>query len=110
MVPKEELVFNKSAVLGVMNATAKKLAKNPTWRQVYETQPKDIVSRGFAREVKDEELLENRDRVTYYIAHQMAINPGSNCSQVYRGYSLNSSLALGPENGLNSLHAILLRF
>ena len=55
----------------------------------------------------------------YYIAHQMALNPGSkttpvrtvfNCSQVYRGYSLNSSLALGPENGLNSLHAILLRF
>ena len=49
----------------------------------------------------------------------MALNPGSktmpirtvfNCSQVYRGYSLNSSLALGPENGLNSLHAILLRF
>ena len=119
VVPKDELVFNKSAVLGVMNATAKKLAKNPTWRQVYETQLKDLVSRGFAREVKDEELLENRDRVTYYIAHQMAINPGSkttpvrtvfNCSQVYRGYSLNSSLALGPENGLNSLHAILLRF
>ena len=49
----------------------------------------------------------------------MALNPGSkttpvrtvfNCSQVFRGYSLNSSLALGPENGLNSLHAILLRF
>ena len=52
MVPKEELVFNKSAVLGVMNATAKKLGKDPTWRQVYETQLKDLVSRGFARDVK----------------------------------------------------------
>ena len=49
----------------------------------------------------------------------MALNPGSkttpvrtvfNCSQMFRGHSLNSSLALGPENGLNSLHAVLLRF
>ena len=95
VVPKEELVFNKSAVLGVMNTTAKKLGKDPTWRKVYETQLNDLVSRGFAREIEDEEILESRDkgRVMYYIAHQMALNPGSkttpvrtvfNCSQVYR--------------------------
>ena len=98
VVPKEELVFNKSAVLGVMNTTAKKLVKDSTWRKVYETQLNDLVSRGFAREIEDEEILESRDkgRVMYYIAHQMALNPGSkttpvrtvfNCSQVYCGYS-----------------------
>ena len=49
----------------------------------------------------------------------MALNPSSkttpvrcvyNCSQVYKGHSLNESLALGPENGLASLHGVLLRF
>ena len=48
----------------------------------------------------------------------MALNPSSkttpvrcvyNCSQVYKGHSLNESLALGPENGLASLHGGLLR-
>ena len=74
MVPKDELVFNKSAVLGVMNATAKKLGKDPTWRKVYETQLNDLVSRGFAREVEDDEILESKDKgqIMYYIAHQMA--------------------------------------
>ena len=79
------------------------------------------MKRGFAREVEDEEIIDrkNKGQKIYYIAHQMALNPSSkttpvqtvfNCSQVYRGYSLNTSLALGPEHGLNSLHAILLRF
>ena len=121
VISKEEMVVNKSAVLGVMNATAKKLGKDPKWREVYETQLKDLVSRGFAREVEEEEIIKKRGKgqTIYFIAHQMALNPGSkttpvrtvfNCSQMYRGHSLNSSLALGPENGLNSLHAILLRF
>ena len=52
------------------------------------------------------------------MAHQMALNPGSkstpvrtvfNNSQMFRGFSLNSSWALGPDI-MNSLHAILMRF
>ena len=54
----------------------------------------------------------------YYIAHQMALNPGSkstpvrvvfNSSQVYKGYSLNSSWELGPDV-MNNLHGVLIRF
>ena len=121
IVPKSDLIENKPAVIGVMNATAKKLNKDPSWRGVYEAQLKDLISRGVAREVFDNEI-NNHKRAggqVYYIAHQMALNPDSkstpvrtvfNCSQMFKGYSLNSSMALGPEHGLNSLHSILLRF
>ena len=120
-MPKCNLIDNKQAVIGVMNATAKKLNRDPKWREIYEAQLKDLISRGFAQEVSNQEILEFKKSggVIYYIAHQMALNPDSkttpvrtvfNCSQVYKGYSLNSSMALGPEHGLNSLHGILLRF
>ena len=54
----------------------------------------------------------------HYIAHQMALNPGSkstpvrvvfNSSQVFRGHSLNSSWDLGPEV-MSNLQGVLLRF
>ena len=54
---------------------------------------------------------------TYYIAHQVAINPSSkstpvrvvfNSSQKFRGHSLNSSWELGPDM-MNSLHGVLMR-
>ena len=35
-VPREDLGDNYPAVLGVMNATAKKLDKDPKWRELYE--------------------------------------------------------------------------
>ena len=51
-----ELVDNKPAVLGVMNATKRKLQKDPSWEDVYETQLKEFIERGFAREVSQKEL------------------------------------------------------
>ena len=121
IIPKEDLVDNYPAVLRVMNSTAKKLEKNELWRKVYETQLRDLVKRGFAREVfaKEVEDWELKGGKTYYIAHQMALNPQSkstpvrtffNSSQVYRGYSLNSSCSLGPEDIMNNMTGILLRF
>ena len=55
---------------------------------------------------------------TYYISHQMAVNPTSkttpvrvvyNSSQKFRGQSLNTYWCKGPDM-LNSLHGVLLRF
>ena len=121
IINKNELVENKAAVIGVMNATLKKLERDKQWRAIYEQQLKDLLKKGFAREVPDSEIEEKRKAgfKIYYIAHQMALNPSSkttpvrcvyNCSQVYKGHSLNESLALGPEYGLASLHGVLLRF
>ena len=119
-IPKEDLIDNYQAVLGVMNATAKKLDKDPEWRKIYEDQLKDLTKNKFSREISEEELDEwiNNGNKTYYIAHQMALNPLSksspirtvfNSSQVYKGYSLNSSWDLGPDMTGN-LHGILMRF
>ena len=38
VLPRDKLVDNKAAVIGVMNATAKKLGKEPAWRKTYEAQ------------------------------------------------------------------------
>ena len=103
-----------------MNSTLKKLSRDPTWKEIYEAQLLELLKRGFAREVTEKELNDWRGNggKIYYIAHQMALNPGSkstpvrvvfNSSQVYKGYSLNSSWELGPDV-MNNLHGVLIRF
>ena len=119
-IPREELVDNKEAVLGVMRSTERKLSKDPAWRSIYEQQLKDLLANKFAREVSEEELNSwvSGGKKCYYISHQMALNPASksspirtvfNSSQVYKGYSLNSSWELGPDV-TGSLNGILIRF
>ena len=120
ILDKTELIDNKPAVLGVMNSTMRKLSKDPEWKKIYENQLLDLVKKGFAREVPEEELenwIKDGGKI-YYISHQMALNPGSkstpvrvvfNSSQIYKGYSLNSSWELGPDV-MNNLHGVLLRF
>ena len=119
-VDRNQLINNKSAVLGVMNSTKRKLKKDPLWEEVYENQLKDLINRGVAKEVTDDELADwiKEGGKTYYIAHQMALNPGSkttpvrvvfNSSQIFKGQSLNSSWDLGPDI-MSSLHGVLLRF
>ena len=78
-VNKSELVDNKPAVLGVMNSTARKLNKDPSWKEIYETQLKELLEKGFAREVSDDEIKKWKETggKTYYIAHQVALNPTS---------------------------------
>ena len=120
VIDKTELVGNKPAVLGVMNSTMKKLNKEPHWRQVYEQQLLDLIEKKFAREVTEDELEKwiNDGGKSYYISHQVALNPSSkstpvrvvfNSSQKFRGFSLNTSWELGPDV-LNSLHGVLVRF
>jgi len=119
-IPKEDLVDNYAAVLGVMNSTARKLDKDPSWRKIYEEQLLDLTRNKFSREISKDELRQwvlSGNKI-YYMAHQMVVNPAStstpirtvfNSSQVYKGYSLNSSWDLGPDM-TNSLHGILMRF
>ena len=120
LLDKNTLVNNKPAVLGVMNSTMKKLNKEPQWRNIYECQLLDLIDRGFAREVSEAELDDWiwKGGACYYISHQVAVNPTSkstpvrvvfNSSQKFKGHSLNSSWALGPDM-LNSLHGVLFRF
>ena len=120
ILDRNKLTNNKPAVLGVMNSTMRKLSRDPNWKAVYESQLHDLLDKGFAREVSSVELNDwiKRGGKHYFIAHQVALNPDSksttvrvvfNSSQVYKGFSLNSSLELGPDI-LNNLHGVLLRF
>ena len=70
---------NKPAILGVMNSTKAKLNRKPEWRTIYEKQLLYLLDRGFAREVLDVELQDwiQKGGKTYYIAHQVALNPTS---------------------------------
>ena len=119
-VDRNSLPNNLPAVIGVMNATKRKLQQDPEWEDVYEAQLRTLIDKGWAREVSDSELQGWKDagNPVYYTAHQMVIQPESlstpirvvfNSSQVYQGKSLNGALNLGPDV-LNSLHAVLLRF
>ena len=119
-IPREDLGDNYPAVLGVMNATAKKLDKDPKWRELYEKQLRDLVDMNFAVEVNQQEYRDwvKAGNKSYFISHQMVIDDGNlstpvrcvfNSSQVFQGHSLNGSWELGPDM-TGSLHAILLRF
>merc|ERR1711888_380693 len=105
---KSDLVNNKAAVQGVMIATEKKLAKDSSWRSVYDRQLMDLIEMKVARVVTEEELKSwtASGGETYYISHQMAPNPSSkttpvrvvfNSSQKYKGHSLNNSWELGTD-------------
>ena len=39
-----------------MNATKRKLSKDPAWEEIYEKQLKDLIQRKIAREFPDSEL------------------------------------------------------
>ena len=117
---EKSLVANKLAVLGVMHSTMRKFDREPHRRQVYEQQLNDLLKKGFAREVTEDELVKwiNNGGKVYHISHQVAVNPSSKLtpvcvvfksSQIYHGYSLNSSREVGPDV-LNNLHGVLLRF
>ena len=56
--PREAMPDNYMAVFGVMQSTARKLEKNEEWRRIYEKQLLDLVENRFAREIRDEELIQ----------------------------------------------------
>ena len=119
-IDRTELIDNKPAVLGVMNTTKKKLAKDPQWESIYEAQLRELLDKGFAREVTEAELNSwiNGGGKVYYMPHQAVTNPTSKSTPVrvvfnntlsYGGYSMNANLDLGPDI-LTNLHGLLLRF
>ena len=71
-VDRRNLGNNRSVVLGTLNATLRKLNKDPVWRQCYEDQLKVLLDQGFARKVSQEELDSwvNSGKKAYYISHQ----------------------------------------
>ena len=109
---------NYSAALKTLHSTEKSLRKDPQWANTYAAQIADMKERGVVRKLEDAEM-KNWTQPRYYISHLAVVNPKSqstpvrmvfNSAQMYRGVSLNSYLAKGPDSYRNTLLGILLRW
>jgi hypothetical protein len=118
IVDPTNLPDNYCSVLATLKSTERKLKSDDSWARIYKAQIEDMVLRGVARKLSAKELS-NWKGPKFYISHLAVVNPKSsttpvrivfNSSQKYEGVSLNSFLAKGPDNYLNSLLGILLRW
>ena len=60
-----------------MEATKKKLQRNPDWEATYKQQLQNLINAEYAWEVPEEEIADwvKDGGVVYYIAQQMVVNP-----------------------------------
>ena len=112
-----ELPDNRTAAMGKLKATERRLAKNPEQAEIYQKQIDDMVSRDVARKLSEEEEVKYRGPI-HYISHHEVLRPDSkstpcrivfNSSADFRGHVLNDYWAKGPDL-LNNLLGVLLRF
>ena len=102
-----------------MVSTENMLSRKGDWGKTYQEQIEDMISRGVARKVPDEEL-KTYPGVVNYLPHLAAINPKSAstpvriCFDASRsqggGPSLNDILAKGPDRFLNNLAGVIINF
>ena len=109
---------NYLSALATLKATERSLTKDPVWAESYQNQMQDMVDRGVARKLSSEELEEWKGP-TFYISHLAVANDKStstpvrmvfNSSQTFKGVSLNSYLAKGPDSYMNNILGLLLRW
>lgn len=113
----KELPDNKRAAMGMLISTERRLAKNPDHAVVYQKQIEDMVHRGVAKKLTQEELDSYRGPI-HYISHHEVMKPDSkstpvrivfNSSANFMGHTLNEYWAKGPDL-LNNLLGVLIRF
>ena len=94
------------------------LQQDPEKAAAYEEQINDMIQRGVARLISEQEIKE-WDGPFFYIHHLAVLNPKSsstpvrivfNSSMTYKGISLNSCLAKGPDTYTNNILGILMRW
>ena len=118
LVDPSTLPDNYHAAFATLRKTEQTLSKDEQWAETYRKQMQDMLDRGVARKLSQDEL-QQWNGPTFYISHLAVVNPRSNStpvrivfnsSQVYQGRSLNSCLAKGPDCYMNNLLGILLRW
>ena len=109
---------NYPAALATLISTEKKLRSDPVWAKTFSEQIAEHEERGVARKLTAEEIASWKGP-KYYLSAMAVEQPKSlttpvrlvmNSSQMYRGVSLNSFLAKGPDAFNNSLLGLLLLF
>ena len=109
---------NYAAAFATLKNTERRLKTEPEWAEKYSSQIMDMETRQVARKMTTEEM-NNWDGPVFYLSHLAVEQPKSlttpvrivfNSSQLYRGVSLNSFLAKGPDSFKNNLLGMLIRF
>ncbi|XP_068750786.1 uncharacterized protein [Montipora capricornis] len=108
---------NKSQAIKKLEATERRLMKNPEHAQAYDKQMVEMNEMAFSRKLSKEEFEGYRGPV-HYISHHEVLRPESkstpvrivfNSSAVFRGHRLNDYWMKGPDL-LNDLFGVVLRF
>ncbi|XP_043205364.1 uncharacterized protein LOC122372337 [Amphibalanus amphitrite] len=106
---------NRQAAERRLTGLKKRLNRDPSFRHEYEMYMDDMLKRGFSEPVPENELLLDNGKV-WYVAHHGVYHPKKkklrvvfDCSDEYRGLSLNSQLLQGPDHA-NNLTGVLIRF
>ena len=113
-----KLPDNENVAKSILSKTERGLLKDKDWAESYKSQMEDMMTRGAARLLTQEEKDEWKGP-KFYINHLAVANPKSkttpvrivfNSSHSYQGISLNGCLAKGPDSFANSSVALLLRW
>ena len=107
---------NRSAVYRRLLSTERRLSKHPTHARIYSEQILDMVKRGAARRLNNEDLTYTGP--VFYLPHREVLKPSSSStpfrivmdpSASFQGHVLNNYWAKGP-NMVKSILSVLLRF
>lgn len=113
----EELPDNYTQVKAKLISTEKRLQKNPEYAKMYDDQVKDLVKRGCALKLTQEDIRQHTGPV-HYISHHAVLCPEKkstpcrlvfNSAASFQGHVLNKYLCKGPDL-LNNLVGVLTRF
>ena len=108
---------NKSQATKKLEATERRLTKNPEHAQAYDKQMVEMSDMEFSRMLSKQEVEEYKGPV-HYISHHAVLRPESkstpvrivfNSSAVFKGHRLNDYWIKGPDL-LNDLFGVVLRF
>ena len=112
-----ELPDNRTQAERKLEATERRLAKNPNHAEAYNKQMGEMSEMNFCRKLSNEELESYKGPV-HYISHHEVVRPEKkstpirivfNSSASYKGHRLNDYWMKGPDL-LNSSFGVLLRF
>ncbi len=113
----KQLPDNRSQAVKRLEATERRLIKNPELAAAYDKQMTEMNTANYSRKLSEEELNSYEGPV-HYVSHHGVLRPEKastplrivfNSSAVYQGHCLNDYWLKGPDL-LNSLFGVILRF
>ena len=111
-----EMPDNKSMAQKRLQSLGRRLSRDPELHQRYKAGIDDLIQKGYAEQVPEDEV-ESSSGWTWYLPHHNVINPNKpdklrivfDCAAEYAGTSLNKQVLQGPDL-TNKMIGVLMRF